>query len=597
MSDYKNPRPSPSANASDPCVVYDNSVSFDKLINESEVVTTYKGIELQSVPSLLEQIESEASVVIQSIGWDPVGEFATGFTYTKLNDVGRDVSGSWWRYNGSDLPKVIASGTVPSSPNFSVISFETADNVPWKPAKSVGWSLDDLQGFTSELYARSGIVDDGQQDYLGNSKRFDALDVLFQRKNSINPLEFVGLTDTEQVQAALNTGRPVFLSSDFDITATLDPMSCKLLHGNGKLKVSSDISIITARTPAYNNLKIAGIVFQGTGLATALDFLGTAIGGGAVGVRVTGCEFSRFKIAIDSAWQLTTTHAAGLSVQSCDISLCQKGVVLRTGSEFCTVSNSSITECSEDGVLVYGGNNKVVDNVICNNGYGVRVVGGGGNDSHGTISDNMINHNSLAGLCFDSITQGMIVDSNQLYNASEPVSTYGAVLFLNCSGDDITFSSNKIDGNFTFSGTNTFKLNDFGNTQISGTMLYVNKNRMVTEKDNINEPWAASITPFTGDFTSVSIVNAEYTQIGAVVWYSINFSIVNAGTGSGGINISTPIGLPPVGFFAASGINMSNGKALIGTASSLGINMTYYDATNPIVNTHPYSVSGFYYIS
>lgn len=51
----------------------------------------------------------------------------------------------------------------------------TAENTSWKTGKSVGYSLDDLQGFTDELYARSGIVDDGLPDTLGMSKRVDAI--------------------------------------------------------------------------------------------------------------------------------------------------------------------------------------------------------------------------------------------------------------------------------------------------------------------------------------------------------------------------------------------------------------------------------------
>lgn len=184
MSDYKIPRPLPSASSSDPCVVYDNSVSFDKLINESEVVTTYKGVELQSVPSLLEQIEAEANAAIISLGWDTVGEFSTGFTYTKLNDVGRDTSGYWWRYNG-ELPPggyIIDAGTVPSSPDFSVISFETADNVQWDSGKSVGYVLDDYRGVKDELYSQAGIVDNGTQNQLGDSQFVDALNKMYFKR-------------------------------------------------------------------------------------------------------------------------------------------------------------------------------------------------------------------------------------------------------------------------------------------------------------------------------------------------------------------------------------------------------------------------------
>lgn len=125
MSDYKNPRPLPSASASDPCVVYDNSVSFDKLINESEVVTTYKGVKLQSVPSLLEQIESEANAAVISLGWHQVGLFADGFTYTLQNDIAKDAAGDWYRWNGA-LPKVVTAGTLSSSDaNFVKIDYKS----------------------------------------------------------------------------------------------------------------------------------------------------------------------------------------------------------------------------------------------------------------------------------------------------------------------------------------------------------------------------------------------------------------------------------------------------------------------------------------
>lgn len=60
MSDYKNPRPSATASAADPCVVYDNAVSFDKLINNDEIVTTYKGVAIKSLGNLLNELEDEA---------------------------------------------------------------------------------------------------------------------------------------------------------------------------------------------------------------------------------------------------------------------------------------------------------------------------------------------------------------------------------------------------------------------------------------------------------------------------------------------------------------------------------------------------------
>ena len=51
---------------------------------------------------------------VLSQGWDQVGTFAAGFTFTSPNQVGQDSSGSWWRWNGA-FPKVVTAGTLPSS--------------------------------------------------------------------------------------------------------------------------------------------------------------------------------------------------------------------------------------------------------------------------------------------------------------------------------------------------------------------------------------------------------------------------------------------------------------------------------------------------
>lgn len=155
-----------------------NIQDTDKFVNqETGTFTNRVGKVIKPIPV----IESEANAAVISLGWAPVGEFATGFTYSKLNDVGRDASGSWWRYNGSDLPKAITAGTVPSSPDFSVISFETADNVEWQSSKSVGYALDDLQGFTEALLLDAGIVYDEQPDTIGNSQRVDAINKISGR--------------------------------------------------------------------------------------------------------------------------------------------------------------------------------------------------------------------------------------------------------------------------------------------------------------------------------------------------------------------------------------------------------------------------------
>lgn len=159
-----------------------NVQDTDKFVNqETGTFTNRVGKVIKPIPV----IEAEAIASVISLGWTPVGEFATGFTYTKLNDVGRDSSGSWWKYNGSDLPKEITAGTVPSSPNFSVISFETADNIEWQGEKSVAYSLDDNEGFKQALLAEAGISDSGIPDTEINSQRLDAINKILSKYSRV----------------------------------------------------------------------------------------------------------------------------------------------------------------------------------------------------------------------------------------------------------------------------------------------------------------------------------------------------------------------------------------------------------------------------
>lgn len=64
----------------------------------------------------------------------------------------------------------------------------TAENTSWEAGKSVGYALDDWQGFTDELYAQSGTVDNGFPDVVGNSQRVNALNKLFYRYGTVATL-------------------------------------------------------------------------------------------------------------------------------------------------------------------------------------------------------------------------------------------------------------------------------------------------------------------------------------------------------------------------------------------------------------------------
>lgn len=109
MSDYNNPRPLPTASASDPCTIVDNAISFDKVVNGDSTVTTYQGKELLSLSQAIDKF---------GFGVAPF-TFTTGGTLESKNLlVSNDpVDGFLYKYVGShdfSTPLTIAAGTNPT---------------------------------------------------------------------------------------------------------------------------------------------------------------------------------------------------------------------------------------------------------------------------------------------------------------------------------------------------------------------------------------------------------------------------------------------------------------------------------------------------
>ncbi len=428
--------------------------------------------------------------------------------------------------------------------------------------------------------------------------------LLYHKNTGYNNVKWFGAKgdgitdDTAAVQAALTASTDLFFpSGTYLISGALNPSSCLNWHGSGKLKTASNIHIVDANTVSYNNMKITGLSFEGiNGTSdTALSFIGTAMATAPINVKIRDCSFINFTKGIDSAWQFTTSHPLAMSITACVFKNCDIGVEFGAGSEYCNVTDSEFSLCSDVGIKIRGGNNKVSDNVISNNGYGVYVLGGGGNDAHGTIANNMINHNTHAGIAFEQITLGMIVEGNNLYNASAPVSTFGAILFLNnSSSTPVNLCDNVIDGGITFSGTNTFRLNNCNNALISGTILYATDNRAVGSLDDLTQTWVPVYTSSVGAFTTVTTTTAQFTIIGKLVWYKVSFVITAVGTATGSIDFTLPT--TPSGTDSITGQNESSGVALVGTTRvNQKASLVKYDGTSAIVNTHPYTVTGFYH--
>ena len=119
-----------------------NATSLDGLVNDNALVPTLRNGPKPSYQYLVDGWNTEISKTIEALnksrGFRVVGDFATGFTYELFNDTGIDTDGNSWIYVGAGAPnKVVAAGTVPSSPDYEKVTFNTAENVQMTSGESV----------------------------------------------------------------------------------------------------------------------------------------------------------------------------------------------------------------------------------------------------------------------------------------------------------------------------------------------------------------------------------------------------------------------------------------------------------------------------
>lgn len=171
MSDYNNPRPQPTASASDPCTIVDNAISFDKVINGDSTVTTYTGKQILSLPQ-----------AIRNIGFAPaLFDFTTGGT---LSVTDRNIAvfyeddGNWYSWCGT-LPKTIPPASSPASTGGVSVN-------AWNISTSA-FMYRDYEGFKEELYHQAGIIDNGLPNQLGNSQIVDSIKLLDYTSAKLKP--------------------------------------------------------------------------------------------------------------------------------------------------------------------------------------------------------------------------------------------------------------------------------------------------------------------------------------------------------------------------------------------------------------------------
>lgn len=92
--------------------------------DENTTVTMRLGQQADSPAKTINDIKVQAESLASLFGYNPIGLFADGFTYTNRNDVGIDSNGDSWIYTGT-LPFVVSAGTVPSEPTYKQVVYDS----------------------------------------------------------------------------------------------------------------------------------------------------------------------------------------------------------------------------------------------------------------------------------------------------------------------------------------------------------------------------------------------------------------------------------------------------------------------------------------
>ena len=148
-------------------VLQRNTQDFDKFTNQTGgTVINRTGTQITPLPviaqqaqNLIDQTAQQLDAAVTSTGWMPAGGFATGFTFTARNQVGFDVSGNTWSYNGN-LPFTVPAGTVPSEPTYTNRGDAALRSALAPPGSDVPFGGDTVGGVVQRLAdAEQRIID------------------------------------------------------------------------------------------------------------------------------------------------------------------------------------------------------------------------------------------------------------------------------------------------------------------------------------------------------------------------------------------------------------------------------------------------------
>lgn len=269
------------------------------------------------------------------------------------------------------------------------------------------------------------------------------------------------------ITAAIAAGKAVYFPAGTYLVTGLTVAGALTIFGDGNQ------SIIKTTT---NNV-IFNVTADGFRMYD-LKIIGNDTGTSEIGVRIntvkdyliSRCTFYNLGGIGINCYGIVITNSIPSSISDCNFSTCRTGIKVENRHEYVNLTNNLVSQCDYAGMWLLGGNFNITGGSITKNSIGIYMTSGT-NDSHSSISNVLINHNTT-GLMINGILYGLVFSACQFHSNTyiHLINTLG-ILFNGCE-----FGSNTIRlensethfANYVDMGGNTV-VNDY-NTTTSHTL-------------------------------------------------------------------------------------------------------------------------------
>ena len=274
-------------------------------------------------------------------------------------------------------------------------------------------------------------------------KQNEEIRAAFQSIFDGHGLDMTGATDqSTEVQAlfdALSSGDIIeFTSGTILITTQVNISAGITIVGNETtFKTTGNIKIFNVNS---DNVNITGCNFLGTDNVAHTVQYGVYVNDKRI-FKFQDCTFTDLYHGVYFGSTLGTPSFALSSILSCHFTNGTYGILGGTRGEYVNINDCRIFG-NTTGIEFIGGNILIDGCQIVGGGTGIKI-GTGTNDSHGIVSNCLINHNTTYSVFVDSIVNGhRFVDCN-LIQGTLYLKDCAAVSFIGCriDQDAINFES------------------------------------------------------------------------------------------------------------------------------------------------------------